>query len=99
MIVRLLPEAEDDLESIADYIARDDPIRAISFTAELRAKVNGLSGMAESFPLARLVRHPHIRRRTYRRYGIFYSINASEPCVDVLRILHGSRDVTKIFNT
>jgi plasmid stabilization system protein ParE len=98
MIVRLLPEAEEDLESIADYIARDAPKRAISFTAELRAQVNGLAAMAESFPFARLARHPQVRRRTYRRYGIFYSINAAASCVDVLRILHGSRDLTKIFN-
>jgi toxin ParE1/3/4 len=31
------PRAEADLEEIGDYIARDNPARAISFLDELRA--------------------------------------------------------------
>lgn len=61
MIIRLLPEAEDDLESISDYIARDDPRRADSFIAELRLKVHGLQTMAEAFPYARIPEHPDLR--------------------------------------
>lgn len=97
MIVRLLEEAEDDLESITAYIARDDRRRAISFAAELSAKVLGLSTMAESFPLARIPWHPDLRRRTYRGYGIYYSVNAASGTVDVHRILHSARDIEAIF--
>lgn len=32
----LKPLAEQDLEAISDYIARDNPARAISFVRELR---------------------------------------------------------------
>ncbi len=45
MIVRLLPDAEADLEAIGDYIAGDNPTRAISFTAELREKCAALADM------------------------------------------------------
>lgn len=38
MIVHLSCEAERDLESIGDYIARDNPMRAISFLQELRIR-------------------------------------------------------------
>ncbi|PZX36942.1 ParE-like toxin of type II ParDE toxin-antitoxin system [Roseinatronobacter thiooxidans] len=35
MKVQITAEAEGDLESIADYIARDNPARALSFVREL----------------------------------------------------------------
>jgi plasmid stabilization system protein ParE len=36
MIVELTDEAEQDLERIADRIAEDNPLRAISFVEQLR---------------------------------------------------------------
>ena len=42
MIVHLTAEAEYDLETISDYIARDNPARALSFLQELRSKCLGL---------------------------------------------------------
>jgi toxin ParE1/3/4 len=38
MILEFSNEAESDLEQIADYIAADDPRRALSFVRELRSK-------------------------------------------------------------
>ena len=35
MIVEITAEAEADLEAIGDYIARDNPARAVSFVREL----------------------------------------------------------------
>lgn len=49
MIVHLSAEAEHDLETIGDYIARDNPARALSFLHELRAKCLGLAEMPERF--------------------------------------------------
>lgn len=50
MIVHLTAEAERDLEAIGDYIARDNPGRALGFVRELRGKCLGLADMAERFP-------------------------------------------------
>ena len=38
MRITLSPLAERDLEAIGDYIAEDNPARALSFVAELRAQ-------------------------------------------------------------
>jgi plasmid stabilization system protein ParE len=38
VIVRISAEAERDLEDIADYIAKDNPVRAMTFVQELRAE-------------------------------------------------------------
>lgn len=51
MKVLLTAEAESDLERIADYIAQDNPRRALSFIEELREKCLGLSEMPLTFPL------------------------------------------------
>ncbi|WP_258889807.1 type II toxin-antitoxin system RelE/ParE family toxin [Sphingomonas sp. SUN019] len=50
MIVRFNAEAEDDLEAIADYIARDDPVRAVMFVREIRARCAHLPFFPERFP-------------------------------------------------
>jgi plasmid stabilization system protein ParE len=47
MIVDLSAEAEHDLEAIGDYIARDNPHRAISFIRELRTKCLDLADVSE----------------------------------------------------
>jgi plasmid stabilization system protein ParE len=39
MDVSLSPRAVLDLEEIGDYIARDNPIRAVAFVEELRAVI------------------------------------------------------------
>jgi len=44
------PAAEEDLESIADYIAEDNPSRAVTFVQELREKCQLLAEMPKSAP-------------------------------------------------
>lgn len=44
------PAAEEDLESIADYIAEDNPSRAVTFVQELREKCRMLAEMPKSAP-------------------------------------------------
>ena len=44
----LRPAAEEDLESIADYIAEDNPSRAVTFVQELREKCRVLAEMPKS---------------------------------------------------
>ena len=38
MRLNFTPMAEQDLEAIADYIAADNPVRALSFVHELRTQ-------------------------------------------------------------
>jgi plasmid stabilization system protein ParE len=56
MIVRILPAAEAELEAIGDYIARDNPRRALSFVLEMRDRCMSLADMPLAYPLVPLLR-------------------------------------------
>ena len=90
MIVKLTTEAERDLETIGDYIARDNPERAISFIAELRDACLGLADFPDRFPLVPRYANHGVRHRAHRNYLIFYIVEAER--VVVIHILHGGMD-------
>lgn len=70
MIVRILPDAEADLEAIGDYIARDNPQRALSFIKELRDKCKSLADVPLAFPLVPRYEHMGVRHRAHGNYQI-----------------------------
>jgi toxin ParE1/3/4 len=90
MKVRFAANARSDLLAIVDWIAADNPGRARSFAAELRAKCEGLSRRPRRFPIAVSVDGVDVRKRVHQRYIIFYTV--SEDAVDTVRIVHGARD-------
>ena len=84
--------AEEDLEEIGDFIARDNPARALSFVRELRV-----------FCRARITDHPRafrerpelgtgIRAAVFGRYLILFFERAAGGVL-IERIVHGSRDL------
>lgn len=95
MIVELTAAAEADLESIGDYIAQDNPVRALSFVRELARSCLELVDMPEAWPIVPRYAHHGIRRRVHGRYLIFYRIGADR--VTVLHILNGAMDVEAIL--
>ncbi len=95
MIVYLTAEAESDLETIGDYIARDNPGRAISFVRELRAKCLNLAALPRAFPLVERYEKHGVRRRVHENYVIFYRLDVEK--VIVIHVLHGARDYERIL--
>lgn len=95
MIVHLSAEAEYDLETIGDYIARDNPARALSFLQELRSKCMGLADMPERFPLVPRYEATGVRRRGHGDYLIFYRIETAK--VIIIHILHGAQNYNTIL--
>ena len=95
MIVHLSAEAERDLETIGDFIAADNPARAVSFLGELRSKCLGLADMPERFPLVQRYEATGVRHRGYGNYLIFYRVEMDR--VVILHILHGARDYGAIL--
>ena len=87
-------EAERDLEEIGDFIAADNPARAISFIREIRDRC---AKIAES-PLAYPAR-PELgdRRRScaHGRYILFFQ--PTDAHILIVRILHGSRDLARVL--
>jgi toxin ParE1/3/4 len=82
------PRAEADLEGIGDYIARDNPARAISFLDELRAHCDRIAATPGSYP-AREDLAAGLRMAVHGRYLILFRTNRDG--VRIERILHGAR--------
>lgn len=90
LIVR--PSARDDLIGIGRYIARDSPAAADRFVDRLAATSGSL---AEQPGIGR----PHPTRRELRlfRVGEYLILYREVPDgIEVLRYLHGRRDLTQI---
>jgi toxin ParE1/3/4 len=51
MRLTLTPLAEQDLEAIGDYIAADNPTRAVSFIRELRAQCQRIAANPPGYRL------------------------------------------------
>ncbi|MBV9629701.1 MAG: type II toxin-antitoxin system RelE/ParE family toxin [Xanthobacteraceae bacterium] len=90
------PQAEIDVEEIGDYIALENPKRAVTFIQEMRQHCKRI---AES-PLGYAARPDlgdAIRTCAYGNYLIVF-----EPYHDgalILRVLHGARNLSGIFSS
>ena len=84
------PKAESDLEEIGDFIARDNPRRAVSFIDELIELCDLIGRSPDAFERQPSL-GPDIRRAVHGRYSIFYSVHPHE--VRIERVLHGARRV------
>jgi len=92
----ILPAARADLIEIGDFIALDDPGRAASFVAEIEAKMRVAAERPMSFP-ARDELHEGLRAARHGRYLIFFVEQEDE--VQVVRVLHGARDLPRAFES
>ncbi|AEI82193.1 hypothetical protein CNE_BB1p07760 (plasmid) [Cupriavidus necator N-1] len=98
IVVRLTPLAEAELEAIADYIARDNPRRALSFVQELRDRCLSLADMPLTFPLVPRYEDRGIRHRVHGNYQIFYRVLGDPPArIDVLHVLHSARNYAALL--
>ena len=98
MKIRILPVAEAELEAIGDYIARNNPRRAVSFVRELRDKCLGLGDMPLAFPLVPRYEDRCVRHRVHGSSQIFYRV-VGQPAErrDVIHVLHGARNLGAIL--
>jgi toxin ParE1/3/4 len=90
MRVVLSPQTEIDLEEVGDYIALDNPRRAVTFIAELQTKCEKI-GTAHGIGTARPELGNGIRMLPHGKYLIFYREQHS--IIRIERVLHGSRDI------
>jgi toxin ParE1/3/4 len=81
--------AAADLREIGRFIAADDPRRARSFVAELRARCNDLRQMPlRGRPAPEIA--PDVRILVFRAYLILYRVQSDRFLID--RVLHGARE-------
>lgn len=92
----LSPRAAIDLEEIAEYIARDNPVRAASFVAELEAKCRAVAETPELYP-TRTDLAPGLRMAVHGRYLVLYRDQLDENAVRIERVVHGSRNLSRLI--
>ncbi|WP_370677687.1 type II toxin-antitoxin system RelE/ParE family toxin [Pleomorphomonas sp. PLEO] len=95
MIVVITGEAEANLEQIGDWIAEDNPLRAVTFVQTLRDKCLALAEVPLGFPLEPRYELSGIRRRPFRDYLIFYRVRGD--ALEILHVLHAAQDYERIL--
>jgi toxin ParE1/3/4 len=100
-VARFTPNAGRDIDAILDRIADDNLDAALRFYAAVRTDADRLARMPGMGPLYGLqgtfadVHFWPIRR--FRNYLIFYRVIPDG--VEVLRVLHGARDIPSAVGT
>lgn len=82
---------EGDLEAIGDYIAEDNPARALTFVREIRTQCRQLGENPLLYRLRPDIA-PEVRLVAFQRYVILFRINGDT--VRVERVVHGARDLS-----
>jgi toxin ParE1/3/4 len=95
MQLLITPLAARNLEEIGDYIALDNPTRAGSFVAELRAHCQKICLNPLGYRL-RPELSLHLRSCVHGNYVIFFESTPEQ--VTIIRILHGARDIPDILS-
>jgi toxin ParE1/3/4 len=95
--VRLLPQAEEDLLDIIDYISQDNPGAAEKMATRFES---GFALLSKNPMAGTRARESRLRMLQYRyliidHYLIFYQFRGGR--VIILRILHGARDYQSIL--
>lgn len=86
--------AQQAISEVGEYIARENPVRVLSFVRELRARIGELAERPLAFHERRDLK-PGLRAARHGRYLIFFRFDGQ--IVEVLRVLHGARDLAGIF--
>ena len=87
--------AEQDLEAIGDFIAQDNPHRALAFIAELRNQCTKISASPKAFRLRPKLGND-IRSCAYGNYVIFFQESPAGLCI--VRVLHSAMDIEDRFS-
>jgi toxin ParE1/3/4 len=89
-------QARDGLREIALFIARDDPMRALSFVRALRLKAQEIADAPHAFPIVPRFERHGIRRRAWHDYLIFYRIE--DDGIAIVHVMHGARDYEALLS-
>ncbi|AKH63456.1 MULTISPECIES: type II toxin-antitoxin system RelE/ParE family toxin [Photorhabdus] len=94
MRLSISPLAAQDIEEIGDYIAQDNPVRAVSFMEELYQQCCQISEAPQIYRQRRELGES-IRSCTYGKYLILFSSSRNQTRIQ--RVLYGSRDITLLL--
>lgn len=91
---RLTPEAARDLDEITNFIIGDNRRAALRLIDDIEKKCQAIAEMPGiGRPREELA--PNLRSSHVGKYVIFY--RPSEEGVEIIRVIHGARDIPKLF--
>jgi toxin ParE1/3/4 len=96
MEVFVSPVAEADLEEIGDYIAQDNPSRAVTFIDEIRSRFEAI-GRNPLVYAERPEVDPGVRACVHGSYVIFFYV--TDTVIEIARVLHGARNIARLFQS
>jgi toxin ParE1/3/4 len=96
-VIRYLPIAQEDLNIIFDWIAKDSTARALAFVDKIDKRIGALS---HSSHLGRVPRNVKLREYGYRvlildSYLVFYVIH--DRIIQIHRVIHASRNLDHLI--
>jgi toxin ParE1/3/4 len=91
---RLRPKAVEDLETIGDFIAANNPAKAVAFVDDLIAVSSRIAEQPRAFQ-RRDDLAEGLRQAVYRRYLVL--LTADERGVVIERVVHGARRLEDLF--
>ena len=91
--------AENDIRAVFDYIAADSRETAVSFMAKMEQSILTLREFPE---IGHTAKYPElkmlgIRILPFEKYLIFYKVDKTLENVNIVRVLHGSRNYRNLF--
>jgi toxin ParE1/3/4 len=89
LAVEISAEAERDLQQIADYIARDNPVAAEAWVTRLVAAARAAGTNPRAGRVVPERRDPDVREVFLRTYRIIYRVEAKR--IVVLTVVEGRR--------
>ncbi len=94
--VRITPKADNDIDECCAWIRKDNPavalrfLKAVEFTCSSVSQMSGIGSLRYAdIPLVHGVRM--IKIKGFENYLLFYLEH--EASIDVIRLLHGARDI------
>lgn len=93
----IAPEARQDLRAIRDYVAKDDAKAAQRFVIRFCDMARMLAG-APAIGRARPELGAGIRSFVVHRYVLFYRPLTGAAGIELIRVLHGARDLDAVFS-
>jgi addiction module RelE/StbE family toxin len=91
--VVFLPQAEQDMDDIEEYLSRFYANTVLNFFLQPEVKVAGLADMPLMYPA--YDNDPYFRRMVVDDYLLFYSIDEKRQLVVIHRIFHAKRDISR----
>ncbi|MCJ8269950.1 MAG: type II toxin-antitoxin system RelE/ParE family toxin [Psychrosphaera sp.] len=85
--VVITANAENDIAQVISYIARDNPIRAKSFTKEL---LQSALNLISTFPLSNPIYNKalNVRLYAYQKYNLYYQYDEREDVAYILQVVN-----------